>query len=429
MDYFSNISYMVSHIFLMLFIYLFITHRYSETVTRLICFTSFLLLSVTDVVKLNIFPDNDLCYFLITLFQIFVTQSTGILISKRRNSKALFIGLSASNYTIIGSVIATILDIYGENRILALLGNLIVHLILLIILYKSLRNMWLEQYEKEYTKGWWELCLIPVFFYCSFSCIAFFPYSLYDYPQNILGILCMVATMCVSHVVVLRYIESDSKQKDIYWKNVLFESYIKGLENQYYLVEQSEKKLRILRHDMRHYSNMIHMLLNQGEYEEIKKIMTHLNEVTDENKMVKYCRNLIVNTIISEMMERANTFDIDVHLDLLVDEKTPVNDYEFTAVIANLFENSIICVKNFEKEHRYIDVKVHCTKDHLLIQMKNEYQEEITFDSLTGLPKSKKGVNHGLGMQSVQAFSEKINGTIDCFCENGIFWMILFAKF
>lgn len=239
----------------------------------------------------------------------------------------------------------------------------------------------------------------------------------------------MMLTMFVSYIVVLRYIESDSKRKDIYWKNVLFESYIKGLENQYYLVEQSEKKLRILRHDMRHYSNMLHVLLTQGEYEEIGKIMAHINDIIDENKVKKYCHNLIVNTIISEMMERATSFDIDIRLELLIPEKIPVNDYEFTAVIANLFENAMICVKDFEKEHRYIDTKIHCTENHLLIQMKNEYQEEITFDSLTGLPKSKKGGNHGLGMQSIQTFSDKINGTIDCFCEDGIFWIILFAKF
>ncbi len=48
-------------------------------------------------------------------------------------------------------------------------------------------------------------------------------------------------TMIVSYTVVLQYIEKDSKQKEIYWKNALFESYIKGLENEYYLVEQSEK--------------------------------------------------------------------------------------------------------------------------------------------------------------------------------------------
>lgn len=50
MIYFSNVSYLISHLFLMLFLYLFITHRYSKTVTRWICISSFLILTVTDII-------------------------------------------------------------------------------------------------------------------------------------------------------------------------------------------------------------------------------------------------------------------------------------------------------------------------------------------------------------------------------------------
>ena len=34
-------------------------------------------------------------------------------------------------------------------------------------------------------------------------------------------------TMLVSYVVVLRYMDSKIKQSEEYWKNVMFESYIK----------------------------------------------------------------------------------------------------------------------------------------------------------------------------------------------------------
>lgn len=429
MDYFNNISYTISHMFLMAFLYLFISHRYSKAVTQLICCSTFAFLSATDVLKLNIFPDSELCYVAVTILQIIATQSTGILISQKRNSKVLFIGLSASNYTIIGSIFSPTLLIITKSPSIALLANFIMHIAILFLLKKGLRNIWIKQYENEYTTGWWELCLIPVFFYCSFTFIGFFPHTLYENPQNIPGIFCMMVTMCVSYVVVLRYIESDSKQKDIYYKNALFETYIKGLENQYYLVEQSEQKVRILRHDMRHYANMILHLLSQGEYGEIERIMSHINDVVDENKVKKYCSNMIINTIISEMMERAESFGIAVELDILVSEGLPVNHYELAAVLANLFENAIICVKGYGQGHRYIKANIHCNDNHLFIQMKNKCKETPAFDSQTGLPKSSKGANHGLGMRSIQAFSDKTGGAIDCFCENGMFWITLFAKF
>lgn len=420
---------MISHLFLMLFLYLFITHRYSDTITRWICFASFLILTITDCVKLNLYSDNDTCYFLVTIFQIVVTQSTGILISQKRNTKVLFMGLSASNYVIIGSVFAAILNIYTGRTLLALTISVVIHMILLYILYINIHDIWIRQYEKEYTKGWWKLCMIPVFFYCSFSFVAFFPRTLYEDPENIPGILFFTVTMLVSYVVVLQYVETEANQKNIYLKNVLFESYIKGLENQFYLVEQSEQNLKIMRHDMRHFSSMISQLLDQKEYDEIRKTLRYIDDVTDENKIEKYCSNLMVNSIISKMMKRAASYAIDVRLDVAVEKEIPVNTYEFAAVIANLFENALICVKDFKPAERVVQIKIHCSQEQLFIQTKNAYKERIAFDSQTGLPKSKKGEGHGLGMQSILAFSEKIDGAIDCFCDGGAFHMILFAKF
>ena len=116
MDYFRSSYYAISHIFLMLFIYLFVTHRYSKEKTIGICFSSFFVLTISDCLKLNMFPDSDICYVVVTILQIFVTQFTGIYISDTRDSRALFMGLTASNYVIAGSLAASILHIYKEER-------------------------------------------------------------------------------------------------------------------------------------------------------------------------------------------------------------------------------------------------------------------------------------------------------------------------
>lgn len=423
MDYFRNSYYAISHIFLMLFIYLFVTHRYSKGKTIGICFSSFFVLTISDWLKLNMFPDSDICYVVVTILQIFVTQFTGIYISDTRDSRALFMGLTASNYVIAGSLAASILHIYTESIFFSLVGSFFIHAAILLFLYIKIRETWLECYEKELVKDWWGLCLIPVFFYCGFCFLAFFPYTLYDNPHNIYGTTMFIITMFASYVAVFQYVKSESDRIRINWENVLFETYIKGLESQYYLVEQAEKNLKILRHDMRHYSNMIDAFLEQGEYDEIKR-------VTDDNKVVKYCENIVIHSILSRMIEKASSLGVDIRLDVVVMKEVPVNDYELATVIANLLENALIGVKDLdEKGRRYIDAKIQCTQEHLLIQIKNECKNEVIFDSKTGLPKSTMGNGHGLGMQSISAFSDKIGGNMGCFFKEGVFNIIIFAKF
>lgn len=180
---------------------------------------------------------------------------------------------------------------------------------------------------------------------------------------------------------------------------------------------------------MRHYSGMVDLLLEQGEYEEIRKVTKYINDVADENRITKYCDNLIVNTVLKNMTEKAETLGIEVHRDILVPREVPVNGYELASVVANLFENALFCVKELKEEKRYVDVKIHCLQDHLLIHMQNAYEQEIRFDERSGLPRSRAGGEHGLGMQSVLAFSDKIGGNIGAYCEGGIFHIMMFAKF
>lgn len=429
MAYFKDISYMLSHVFFMAYIYLFMIHRYSKAKTIFICVISCSVMNLLDLFKLNMFPENKLCYFATTIVQIAIAQVTGLFISRGRNSKTLFIGLSASNYVVIGSISASIIYIYTNHFGFALIGNFVVHVIILLALYFKIGTIFQKFCERDWDNNWWELCLIPVFFFCSFSCLAFFPNTLYEYPANILVSIFLMITMFVSYVVVLHYIDSEMRQVEGYWKNVMFESYIKGLESQNHLVEQSEQNLKVLRHDMRHYLMLINSLLDQGKYEKIRNITTHINEVIGENKVKRYCENLIVNTVLMKMAELAKSFEITLNMDLRIQKQIPVNEYEFAMVLANLLENAVFSIKELNSSKKYINAKIHCTKEHLLIDMSNECEEEIEFDTLTGLPKSKKGKNHGLGMQSVLTFSEKLGANIDCYCENNTFRIILFLDF
>ena len=429
MIYVKNISYMMTHVFFLIFVYLFTIHRYSKKKTLAVCFLSFLLTTVMNQLKLNFITDSPLFYFFTTIAQIAVAQLTGLLISEKRDSRTLFVGLSASNYVAAGSITASILYIFTGSIGLAVAGSLLSHVVILLVLCFKIRDMIFKFCERDLEKSRWEICLIPVFFYCSLSSIAFFPYTLYDHPENILVSIFLMITMLVSYVVVLRYLNSETKHMEEYWKNVMFESYIKGLESQNYLAEQSTRNLKILRHDMRHFSMMIDSLLDQKEYDEIKNITGHINEVVNENKVAQYCENLVVNTILMKMAAQAKSLRITLRLDALIPRQLPVNEYEFAMVLANLLENAVFSAKNAAPSENPINAKIHCTSEYLLIDIENDCVQEISFDSITGLPKSGRGKGHGLGMQSVQAFCDKMGGTLECYCENNRFRIILYVKF
>ena len=139
---------MLSHVFFMVFIYLFSIHRYSKGKTIGICLAASLVMNVLDYFKLNLFADSPLFYFFSTLAQIAVAQFTGLFISKKRDSKMLFISLSASNYVIVGSITASILYILTGSVFVAIAGDLAMHLVILLVLFCKIGNIFHQFCER-----------------------------------------------------------------------------------------------------------------------------------------------------------------------------------------------------------------------------------------------------------------------------------------
>ncbi len=76
MIYVKNISYMLSHVFFMVFLYLFLIHRYSRRQTIAICVVSCSVMNMLDYFKLDMFSGSKPAYLFTTLVQIAIAQCT-----------------------------------------------------------------------------------------------------------------------------------------------------------------------------------------------------------------------------------------------------------------------------------------------------------------------------------------------------------------
>lgn len=429
MQSYSLVSYFMSYGFLMAYYLLFISLRYTKARSVMICAVSASCACFLEYLLVYVAAGNSYFYVGATLAQIILTQATAMIISRTRDSKVLFTGLSGSNYIMAGGIIGAITNIYTQSTFLAVAANVMTHLLLLLLLVVRIRNIYLSFYEKPEMKKWWTLCLIPSLFYCCFCFLAVFPNSLHENPQNILGIVMLLVTMFVSYIVVFGYVENEINRSGLYWENELFESYIHGLESQYEAVEHTEYNLRILRHDMRHYMGMIHSLLEQKEYDEIRKITGHISEVIMDNQIKNYCQNRKVNSIVSNLMNKADDMEVAVSMDMDIPDRIPVNDLELASVIANLLENALDSANELEGNTGSVNILVRCSNEHLVIETENKCAREVVMNPVTRLPISRKGRGHGIGLQSVQAFAKKLDANFDCYYENGTFTVRLFANF
>ena len=379
-----------------------------------------------DVLRLAAAAESSGLYFVLQAISIIWIQATAFLLAQTRDSRAVFTNLSASAYIMVGNVAGIVFFTLTGSYAGAHLFACVIHMLLLVILVRYVREPFRNMLVRAGNKGFMKLCIIPVLFYATVMLLCFYPHPLYEHPINIIPASLLLLTMFVSYAMIFQVVESEVRHSELLWSGRMLESYTKGIDIQYKAVTRAEEDVKILRHDLRHYITSLSVLLQEGQYGEAQKMLGVLTDETEKSRLPYYCENRIVNSVLCGMIEQAEKENICVNADIVIPEEMEINSTGFAAVLANLLENAVLAVQELKKEEREINILAHYEEGRLILEITNRCPDRIFFDKQGGLPVTTRGGEHGLGLQSVAAFAEKNRASFDCYQQGNIFTARLF---
>ena len=170
---------------------------------------------------------------------------------------------------------------------------------------------------------------------------------------------------------------------------------------------RSAYTVSLLRHDMRHFLTTISAYIDSGEYDQAKEYISGIVSYVDRTSMHKFCKNEIVNMILSSYENVMEENRIDFKPSICIPERLPVSDVDLTSILSNALENAIHAVLPLEAEKRHIVLHLRMDDGKLLISLKNTFAEKPVMTD--GIPHSSKA-GHGFGTQSIRYVTEKLNG-------------------
>ena len=119
-------------------------------------------------------------------------------------------------------------------------------------------------------------------------------------------------------------------------------------------IKRSEYAISILRHDMRHFLNNISSYIENGETEKAQEFISEVISATEKTATQRYCKNEIVNLILSSYQDKIESAGIDFKYSVQVPEQLPYSDVDLTAILSNGMENAIHAVKQLPPGKRNI---------------------------------------------------------------------------
>ena len=245
-----------------------------------------------------------------------------------------------------------------------------------------------------------------------------FTYYLFDYTTGVYTALRysgkeVVAeflgfVLCVAYLLfLLVYFKQYEEKRETEQRNRMMEMQRAQSQKELEAIKRSEYSVSLLRHDMRHFLANISAFIDNDEIEKAKEYISEILQSVDQTAMHKYCKNEIVNMILSSHENEIKENRIELQHSIQIPEHLPLSDVDLTSILSNALENAIHAVLPLEAEKRKIVLDLRMNGEKLLISVKNTFAEMPQMAD--GMPLSSKA-GHGFGTQSIRYITEKVNG-------------------
>ena len=275
------------------------------------------------------------------------------------------------------------------------------------------------QLTQKPTKALLIFALMPFTYYLFDYTAGVYTALLYSGKEVIIEFLGFV--LCITYLLfLLVYFKQYEEKRETEQRNRMLEMQWIQSEKEVEAFKRSEFAVSLLRHDMRHFLLNISAFIDSGENNKAMEYISEIISSVDKTATYKYCKNKIVNMILSSYESALKDNNINFQYSIRIPEQLSVSDVDLTSILSNALENAIHAVLPLEAEKRHIILDLQMNKAKLLLSLKNTFAENPGM--VDGMPQSRKS-GHGFGTQSICYITEKLKGNCQFTVKND--WFIL----
>ncbi len=217
-------------------------------------------------------------------------------------------------------------------------------------------------------------------------------------------------------------------------RRLMSENHALSLQNvQYDHLRQRIDETRQARHDLRHHIMLLQNIRDNRDFAALDELLSGYPDLETLDRPLLYCRNEMVNAILSHFGEQAAEHDIRYTVKLDVPEEIFVEKPDIAVLFGNLLENAVTAGAEVDGG-RYITVTGGVSRSgnipaSLTLVVENSYAVEPLVRE-NGVFRSTKHSGDGIGIVSVRNIAERYGGTSSFTAKDGVFTasVILYPK-
>ena len=202
------------------------------------------------------------------------------------------------------------------------------------------------------------------------------------------------------------YFKEYEEKRELAYKEQVINLSLEQQQKEIEMLNRTNKEIRIMRHDMRLFSNILKMCIQTNDMESAAKLADNINNRINNTYIHRYCEYNIINYILSDYAVQCDQQNVRFEAAVkLVDFEH--DEIMFGSIISNALDNALRANTELPQDKRCISLALKTMDGKIYLSVRNPVAKKPVMAD--GLPVSnRKG--HGYGTQSIQYVTEKLGG-------------------
>jgi len=301
---------------------------------------------------------------------------------------------------IVSSFLVVTHDPSPENQtVVSVFLSVLLLLVSVIVIEQLYGN---RRYQNIRKKDWLYLILLPL----ASICAALIIY--YDHGISHTSMLTIVILFIVLNFIIYELFDSLETRYSQTLENQTLKNQLQAYDEQIRLNIENERRIRTLKHDMKHHLQEIYALADAHHEAQIQEYIHQMAAFIQVPEMVSNSGNMSIDGILNYMCSFAKEQNVPTDIQVSVPEGLQLDAYDFNIILGNLFENAIEAACKMPEP--YVKVDIQYVANCIFIVFENNYTGEIRREHKF---LSLKGKEHGIGLQSVQSVVDQYAGSME----------------
>lgn len=340
--------------------------------------------------------------------------------AKERNARFVFTFCLADTIALWVQMFSALVNYaVGSGGTVTFLLRLVIFPVMEYAIWRWGRRLFFEMMHTV-RRGWLLFSVMTGVSYLLLSQLSVYPTSLLERPEDMPVASMVLALIALTYTTIFLVLYGQISVFRSRERQRILEVQAAMMERRAFEVRQTEEKLAIERHDLRHRLQAVAALVQQEDKAAALEYIGASQAVLDRTGQRRFCKNVVLDAVLSSFFARAQERGIVMESRLTIPDTLPVDATELSTVFANALENAIHACEKVSPEQR----RITCTcaaSPRLRFEVANPYAGKVRFGP-DGLPVSERP-GHGIGIHSITAFAEKNHAVCRFVTENGWFKM------